>query len=405
MQRDFIKRLYFSACLCALCSVFMAGKLKAQQSSTATGISKVFNPAIGVNGLFLGTYTDLEEDDSEVEGDGHDLGGDAFRTGLHIQELEIGLRAVVDPYFKAAFLLAMHDVGSIEIEEMFLQTTRLPRGFGITVGKFYLPFGKQNRLHTHASPMIDKQWIHASLLGNDGLNDVAVQLSYLAPLPWYSEVSLAAFDPGDESVFVTANNKDLGYVVNWRNLWDITSSTTLEWGISWAGAKTARADSMETLLSPFGHGNRIAGADESKTGLNIIGSDITLKHVSTNYHSWDFSTEYLQGIAATDKKVEAQLGGITAYSRYQLNRRWWVQGRADMLGLPLTGNSGRGESVEALETGDTPWRITVGPALVLSEFTVIRLQYDYMDRIIENPENRVLLQLNITFGAHPAHTY
>ncbi|MFC1890551.1 hypothetical protein ACFL4G_12435, partial [Thermodesulfobacteriota bacterium] len=175
-----------------------AAPAPAQEGSTATGLSRVFNPAIGANGLFLATYSDL---DAEEEGAGHEHGS-PFETGLHIQEVEVGLSAVVDPYMRAKVTLALHGVDKIELEEAFAQTTSLPRGFGILAGKTYLPFGKHNRLHTHAFPFIDGPWIHAALLGDHGLNDTGLQLSYLIPLPWFSEATAAVVYPGHESPFV-----------------------------------------------------------------------------------------------------------------------------------------------------------------------------------------------------------
>ncbi len=383
-----------------------------QEDSTATGLSRKFNPAIGVNGLFLATYSDLDHSDEGEDGHSH---GEAFQTGIHIQEIELGLSAVVDPYLQAQVTLAMHGVDEFEIEEAYARTRNLPLGLGFLAGKTYLPFGKHNRLHAHSFSFVDGPWIHAALFGQEGLNDMGGQLSYLAPLSWFSEVSVAAFFPGHESPFITDEPEDLAYLANWRNLWDLTPATTFELGLSWTGAWT-KEEALDRLLAPLGdaqhHGEEDEHGDHGESGmLHFIGTDLTWKHVSARHRSWDISIEYLLGLRETDEGATVQYGGITGYGRFQVSRRWWVQARGDLMGLPMKGaehepgEEEHGEEDHRLEDGDVPWRLSGLVALVLSEYTAIRLQYDYIDRIIEDAENRVMLQLNITFGAHPRHSY
>ena len=82
-------------------------------SSTATGTSRSFNPAISVNGLFLGFYTSDPLAREPVLGEGHDHdGGDHEHahahglpedTGLSVQEVEVRFSAerMVDEYLAA----------------------------------------------------------------------------------------------------------------------------------------------------------------------------------------------------------------------------------------------------------------------------------------------------------------
>ena len=388
---------YICACFIIACfSIFPPGRLYGygEQSSASTGLSRAFNPTIGANFLFLGSYSDRNS-----------FNDDPFESGLHIQEIEFSLMAIVDPYLRAQLTLSIPGTEGIEVEEGYVKSTYLPSGWAFQVGKFKFPFGKQNRLHTHAYPFIDAPWINTMLLGEEGLNEVGVQLNYLTPLPWFSEVSAVVFDPSGESPFIQRKPHEMGYLSNWRNLWDINSQTTFELGISGATAKTSWEE-MTRLSSPPGLQNELSEDGQIRVGdLYLFNTDATVKHVSTGgvYHSWDVSVEYTQGMGVFDRSVRAQYGGVTGYGRFQLRRRWWVEGRGDVLGLPIKvpePNVG-----EVLDEGDTPWRISGMVALVPSEFTAVRLQYDYADRIISDPENRVMLQLNVTFGAHPAHSY
>jgi len=371
------------------------GPIFAQGETTATGLSRAFNPSIGANGLFIASYSDHSS-----------LNSEDFQTGLRIQEVEFALMSVVDPYLRVQLTLSIPGMEGIEVEEGYVQTTSLPRGLGLQVGKFHLPFGKQNRLHTHAFPFIDAPWISSALMADDGLDEVGFELNYLASLPWFSEVAFVVYDPKGGSPFVQRTPQNMGYLANFRNLWDINRNTTFELGFSGTTAKTSWEEMARLSLPP---GLQETFADDLEQSeqvvgdLYILGTDATVKHVSTHYHGWDVSVEYIQGLGVFDRFIRTQYGGITGYGRFQVSRRWWIQSRGDVLGLPL--RVPQADTDGTLERGQTPWRISEGIAFVPSEFTAIRLQYDYADRITETPETRVMLQLNVTFGAHPAHSY
>ena len=73
----------------------------------------------------------------------------------------------------------------------------------------------------------------------------------------------------------------------------------------------------------------------------------------------------------------------------QHSRRWWIQGRYDLLGVATGGNDSRLSGLVAF---------------VPSEFSALRLQYSQLD---EDGDivHQLLLQLNFTVGSHPAHRY
>ena len=53
-------------------------------------------------------------------------GDDPQSTGFKVQEVELALQAVVDPYFRADIFLTIPNLAGIEVEEAFLTTTHLP---------------------------------------------------------------------------------------------------------------------------------------------------------------------------------------------------------------------------------------------------------------------------------------
>lgn len=375
-----------------------SGLALAQGGATATGQSSSFNPAFGVNGLFTAAHTDRDA----TEG--------AFDSGFHIQEVEFGMSAVVDPFFKAQMTVAIEEGEDFNLEEFYVTATHMPLGLGLQIGKTFQPMGKHNRLHTHAYPFLDGPWINQVLLGEEGLNEIGVQLSYLPPLNWYSEFTLNTFTPGDDGPFIKGEDKKLGFTGNWRNLWDISDDTTLDLGVSYSGGKGA-ADRPDLLTQPFvmeGDGPvDLPGVDEEgSSDYGVWGMDLTFKHVSNNYHSWDTGLEYLAGRASAPNADAITLDGLTAYVRAQMSRRWWAQVRGDWLGFENDFDHGVDlDGAPRLRSGDLPQKYSFLVAFVMSEFTAVRLQYAHIDRIVEPVENQVALQMNVTFGAHPAHSY
>ena len=85
-----------------------------------------------------------------------DLVGDFTPTGttqpdsarFSVREVEIAIQAVVDPYFRGDFFLGVSDLEKISIEQAFLTTTSLP-DLEIRLGRYLMPFGKENTTHRH----------------------------------------------------------------------------------------------------------------------------------------------------------------------------------------------------------------------------------------------------------------
>ena len=158
---------------------------------TASGQSPSFNPAISVNGLFLGFYGSdtlerdfafsphglelvTHQDESHETGGAHEgevhHHGLPDENGLSVQEVEVRLTANVDAYIRGDVTLAIPGTEGLEVEEGFVETIGLPN-ITLRAGKFFSALGRHNRLHTHAFPFIDPPVAHERLLGGEGLNE------------------------------------------------------------------------------------------------------------------------------------------------------------------------------------------------------------------------------------------
>src|SRR5204862_2938311 len=142
-----------------------------------------------------------------LNGDDPNLHADTRHAlGFTVQEVELALSAIVDPYFKGEVYLTIPNLEGLEVEEAFATTTSLPWNLQVKVGSFRSAFGRQNGQHLHVQDFTRRALLNAAFLGADGLRGPGAEVSWLAPLPFYvvlygEAFSLAAPDipPGPDS--------------------------------------------------------------------------------------------------------------------------------------------------------------------------------------------------------------
>lgn len=316
-----------------------------------------FNPDIGINLLFLNQSSDR----------------DTAEDGMSLQEAELQFSSDVDAYFtaKALFSIARENGEYIiEPEETFVETIGLSHII-LKAGKSKMPIGKHNQLHSHAFPFINAPLMNVAILGDEGLNETGFGISGLIPLPWFSELSVDLIQGENEDLFNSERKSDKTVVSRFKNLWDINASTTLEVGFSHA-----------------------KGKNENHKNTILSGADLTLKWRPIDggkYRSFEWASEFLEKNKSGSD--ERKLAGVVSHLKYQFAQRWYAQYRYDYLGLNKT------------ESVDTSKRHTALVAFLPSEFSGIRLQYETINDKEDKDEKRISLQLNISIGAHPAHTY
>ncbi len=344
-------------------------------SLNQTKRSNQFNPSIGLNALFLyqNSNTDSEND------------------GVKLQEAELQFSSDVDSYFRAEATIGIHEEEEehaegetseehehhykVHPEEVFVETISIPN-LTIKAGKFFIDFGKANTFHSHNLPFITKSKVQEMAFGTEGYSDTGLEFSYLSPLPWYSEIKLSTLQADNAELF-SEGHHSMAYNMKWKNLWEINDDLTFEWSMS--GLKYSSHD----------HDNN---SIENKT--NIYGSDITFKWRPTEkgkYSSLLWTTEYIN----FDKKGSElkKNSGLSSYLKYQLSRRFFIQTRYEVTSLTGFNNPKKIKSKDLLL------------AFVPSEFSSIRLQYAVSENGTNQDDKKILLQLNISIGAHPAHKY
>jgi hypothetical protein len=324
----------------------------------ASAMSKIFNPDIAVIGNFAGAAGR-----NEIEP----------RPALQLDEAEVSLQAVVDPYARADFFLAASPEG-LEIEEGFLTFPTLPGGLLMKVGKLKAQFGKVNTQHTHTMSWVDQALVVKNLLGGEeGLNDSGISVSKLIPNSLLFLEATGEMYQGQNELFTSYKRGNLAYVGRLRGYRDVTEGTNLDVGTS------------------FAYGHNAVGEDFT---TRVIGVDATVRYRPLRraiYRRFVGRTELMwsrQGQEAGDMDAF----GLYGSADYQFARRWFAGARYDW-------------SERAYDSS----LVDKGPSLLVtywpSEFSQIRGQYR-RTKYAEGPTaNELLFQFLFSIGAHGAHTF
>lgn len=394
----------------------------------------------------------------DIEGGLQPGGHDPNQRGFSVQGVELNLQGAVDPYFRgnANVLFGLDSGGEsfVELEEAWMESVSLPGNFQVRGGQFLSEFGRVNTQHPHSWSFADAPLVSARFLGADGLRNPGARVSWLAPTPFYSELFLgvqdshgetaAGFrssghhhhgDEGEEELpfgFRHADNDrgvrgadDLLFTPRGASSFELTENQTLLVGVSAA-------------FGPNGSG----GGGDTRT--EIYGADLTWKWKSPNHQrgfpfvmwqsevmlrkydlgEFDWADEPVDGLLVleSDGVTPALLGSETVsdwglYSQLLWGfQPGWVAGlRLDYLtgeraayetsGLIMRDSEGNQSALGRDPLRNERWRLSPNLTWYPSEFSKIRLQYNYDDRREVGVDHSVWLQFEFLLGAHAAHKF
>jgi hypothetical protein len=342
----------------------------------ATSNAKLLNPDISLIGDFIGAAGRNNVSPSR---------------SLEMHESEVGMQAIIDPYARADAFISFGETG-VNVEEAYVTFTSLPAGFLLKVGKKRADFGKVNTIHNHALPFIDRPLVTNNLVGGeDGIDDAGFFLSRFLPAPknWFMEGSAEVLRGDSADVFQASRRQDVSVVGHLRAYRDLSESTNLDLGVSYAR----------------GHNNAGIGTtfDPSRFLTNLYSADATLRWKPLRraiYHSFLFRNEFFWSardqISPADLFQTQHAFGFYSNAEYRANRRWTLGGRFD--------RSGHAANARLTDTGFSAI-LTYWP----SEFSQIRGQYRFGHLAVAPNDfsnaNEFLFQFLFVMGAHGAHPF
>lgn len=331
----------------------------------ASAAAKALNPDIGIIGNF-------------VSAAGHNTINPL--PALALQESEISLQAIVDPYARADFFLAIgeHD---IEVEEGYVTFTSVPWGFVPRVGRMRAAFGRVNTFHNHTLPWVDRPLVAFNLMGGSlteadvGIKDTGISISRILPAPKgiFLEGIGEVFRGDSGTLFQSSRRTDVSVVGHLKAYRDLTESTNIELGGSYSRGHNDLGSNFMT---------------------DLYGMDATLhwKPVrGPRLHSFSARTELVW--SNREQAAAAQHAfGFFASAEYQLGRRWFTGGRYDW--------SERARNALQHDSGGS-LVLTYWP----SEFSQLRGQLRRTSYAEGQTADELLLQVLFTVGAHGAHPF
>ena len=334
--------------------------------------------------------------------------------GFTIPNAELTLDGAVDPYFKGfaniVYKLEPDGETGVELEEVYVLTTSLPWNLQLKGGQFFAEFGRQNPQHPHAWAFVDQPLVLNRMFGPDGLRSQGARLSWLPPTSWYSEAMVTVLNStggtafsfrSDESTEIHGGVPHDGGVENAGDFlviprlsasFDLTQTQTVLVGVSGGFGPNSSGPDANT---------QIYGADlfwkwKSATAMqgfpfvSLQAEGLIRKYDAARRVAVQDSTLILPNEELTDRGMYAQL-------LWGIKPRWVVGLRGDL----ASGDEA------AFDSQLRARRVRVSPNVTWypSEFSKIRLQYNYDDREDIGNDHSLWVQFEFMIGAHAAHKF
>jgi hypothetical protein len=339
------------------------------------------NPAISLIGDFaLAAFSS----DKHMQGGGHD----PYQNGFNLQALEMSVSADVDPYFRFdSHIVFGHD--GVEVEEAYATTTALPGNLQVRAGQFLTRFGRINPTHPHAWDFVDQPLVIGKMLGGDGNRGLGAEISWLTPLPWYTEIVLsetmatgeccARSFYGDKDLGVKSP-KDLETMIALKQFHALSSDWSLSMGLSAA----------------LGPNPTCRGAESY-----VLGADLYLKYRPISRQSATMVSLTAEALTRRRQTPNGTLSdsGLYAQVAWRFAERWMTGARYDYA------SGVRGDYL------DPDWvsarhRATADLTFFPTEFSRLRLQGSAdVPTWQKTPIYAAFLALEVAVGAHGAHPF
>ena len=367
-----------------------------------------------------GTIEDFYGQEEQTDEHGHAHSAYSSDNGFNFNYAELVMSANVDPNFSLDTVFHIED--EISVEEAYFTNTTAIDGLRIRGGKLLSEFGRLNQQHHHFWDFNDLPLVHKAFVGNDGLNEVGLQLQYTLPFEEYVMIGGEILQGDNEKSFgndtlTTSNDEEItgasapsvlvGYL---KGSFDIGDTSVLP-GVSYIYGESR---SQHT---------HVDGADTHEITFDgtssIINLELTVKHFFDSYSFLTWQSEWMhmekkgdeyhvENAAATEKEAQkiTQQGYYTQLV-YAHDQNWRMGARYESIY-----KNDYGFTEEVLPS--TPYNsYTLMAEYHWSEFSRLRLEYIQNDALytegaggFESTDVKTLmLSLNLSIGAHAAHDF
>ncbi|MBN2135842.1 MAG: hypothetical protein JW737_08940 [Acidobacteria bacterium] len=397
----------YSGILLLICLLIISNFMFADGDKDNTGTVQVssqslFNPQISVIGDFLFFYSDL--DDSILE------------DGFDIREVEVSFSSNIDVFARADFYFGIHresdsdehsdseehDHSSIgpghpshyamHLEEGYVTFLALPADFQLKLGKIRTAVGRANTKHLHSLNWIDYPLVVQNYFGDEGMAGVGGELSWLTPLPFYTEIKYQLLHDESDAYFNTGEEAEWYHNFHWKSFFELGADHSLELGFSYFLAESQIAHEHEYAEEAADN-----DAEEEHVYEDIVHSIFAANMtymwrpaIRAKYTKIILTAEYYYFMSDNDELKDST--GLYAALDYQFASRWMIGARYDYTERPY--DPDRYEN-----------HISGYFTFIQSEYAYLRAGYTFADISDAESDNRFYLQLNFGIGPHRAHDF
>jgi hypothetical protein len=383
----------------------------AAQASNRPQAQNALNPGVSV--ILNGVYANLSRDPTTYRINGFiPTMGDVNppTRGFSLGESELGFAANIDQNFRGTLIAAISpDDDTIGVEEGYIQTLSLPRGFTLKAGRFFSAIGYQNQIHAHAWDFTDAPLAMRAFLGGQ-LNEDGIQLRWLAPTELYWDVGT---ELGRGRAFPASLSESGKNGAGSLNFFTHVGGDVGE-GIAWqAGLSHLRTnpsdrrfdDPTAAVTDSFSGTSRLwvlSGILKWAPNGNATVNNFKLQ--GEYFHRKEDGTLLFDSPgAAVANGYHSRQSGWYAQAVYQFMPMWRAGYRYDRLdsGTVNVDTPADFPMLAGYQPKKHSFMVDWSP----SEFSRVRLQLARDYSRMNEPDTQIFLQYIVSLGAHGAHTF
>jgi hypothetical protein len=355
---------------------------------------------MGISGDFVANFTQSNVQKAE----GGTFAG--LENRFFPREIELNFFGQIDPYARAEVRIEAGEEArgediNVHLAEAFLELQTLPFGTQARMGQMRNRFGLTNVIHEHDLPFIDRPNVLRRFFGDEGLIEKGVEVTWVAPLPFFLEFLGGVFNGDNDTAFGRGNLRYPLVTGRVRTFLELGDSSAVQLGMSVASGQTPE-QLRNTILGwdakykfrPEGWQHpllTVAGeALYQMRRVNVLGEDLNG-----------------DGMPDTpdEKRTRERFG-------------WWGYGELQPFqfgALSLWSAGFRYDWTEYPLNPGHEWAVEPYLSFMPSEFLRFRLGYKHTQRSHRDGINlnggsarnvdELLLQATFILGAHPAHPF
>ncbi|WP_030072567.1 hypothetical protein [Halomonas alkaliantarctica] len=349
---------------------------------------------------------DAEHGHDDHSHEGHDH---ALEDGFNLGHSEVVVQGGND-YLNGTAVISLSE-DDISLEEAYLTSQQLPANLKLKAGKFLSDVGYINSRHPHAWDFVERPLVNQYILGEHGLLDTGVQLSWAPTASVLVGTELfqgegEGFSQFSEGGYEARKSGPRVSTLFAKFQPDIGLRQTLDLGVS------AGYNRQFVRVDDHGHHAHSAEGDNWFAGLDArYQSDGGQPGVQGD---WQLGAEYFYTERDLREHVQhhdhfhsrdaytEQQDGAYLETIYGIAPRWEIGLRTEALGMS---NRVMGTHPTAIVSEDVSWRHSGQLTWHLRDNMFLRAQVTQEDYAGEEESWVGMLQFNATFGGHAGHDH